>query len=102
MPDTCAGCRYFRRHYVKSGRGYAPIAQGHCVHPRLKDRTADAPGFPREKRRSGHKSARGRFSVRGRFRVRQKVRVRGASVKEEKVAVTSVRAKIWVLPSPGW
>ena len=38
MTDTCAGCRYFRRHYVKSGRGYAPIAQGHCVHPRLKDR----------------------------------------------------------------
>ena len=60
MPDTCAGCRYFRRHYMKSGRGYAPIAQGHCVHPRLKDRTADAPGFPREKRRRGHKSARGR------------------------------------------
>ena len=47
MPDTCAGCRYFRRHYVKSGRGYAPIAQGHCVHPRLKDRTAGAPACPR-------------------------------------------------------
>ena len=47
MTDTCAECGYLRRHYVKSGRGYAPIAQGHCVHPRLNDRTARAPPCPR-------------------------------------------------------
>ena len=52
MPDTCAGCRYFRRHYVKSGRGYAPIDRGHCVHPRLKDRTVDTPACARFSRLS--------------------------------------------------
>lgn len=47
MHDTCASCRYFRRHYVKNGRGYAPIAQGHCVHPRLKDRSDETPACAR-------------------------------------------------------
>ena len=44
-----------------------------------------------------HRHGRCRFSC-GRG---QKVTVRLGSVKEEKVAVTSVRAKIMVLPSPG-
>ena len=47
MNETCASCKYFRRHYVKFGRGYVP-------HPRLKDRTADTPACTRY--RCGEKS----------------------------------------------
>ena len=44
----CEECRYFRRHYVKFGRNrYHPISKGHCVHPRLKDRSVDTPACPR-------------------------------------------------------
>ena len=38
----------------KFGRGYVPLDQGHCVHPRLKDRTADTPACARY--RCGEKS----------------------------------------------
>ena len=55
-----------------------------------------------KKASSNKKRPRTVFSVLGRFQVFQKVTVRGASVKEEKVAVASVSAKINVLPSPGW
>ena len=54
MNETCASCKYFRRHYVKFGRGYVPLDQGNCVHPRLKDRTADTPACTRY--RCGEKS----------------------------------------------
>lgn len=47
MNETCESCKYFRRHYVKCGRGYSPLDQGHCVHPRLKDRTAATPACAR-------------------------------------------------------
>ena len=41
---TCASCRHFRRHYVRRGNHwYMPLAKGHCVSPRLKDRTAETP-----------------------------------------------------------
>ena len=40
----CGQCRHFRRHYVKFGRNrYHPMSKGHCVHPRLKDRSVDTP-----------------------------------------------------------
>ena len=44
----CEQCRHFRQHYVREGRShYVPIHAGHCVHPRLKDRTVDTPACPR-------------------------------------------------------
>lgn len=41
--NTCKDCAHFRQHYVKWGRGYRAIGQGHCVHPRLKGRRTDTP-----------------------------------------------------------
>ena len=36
---VCGGCVHFRRHYIKIGNCYCPIAYGHCVYPRKKKRT---------------------------------------------------------------
>ena len=50
---TCESCWYFKQHYVRSaGNHYTPIDRGHCVHPRLKDRTVQTPacGRYREKK----------------------------------------------------
>ena len=54
MNETCASCKYFRRHYVKFGRAIAHLDQGHCVRHRLKDPTADSPACTRY--RCGEKS----------------------------------------------
>ena len=41
---TCESCRHFRRHYVRIGnQRYMPLDAGHCVHPRLKNRTVKTP-----------------------------------------------------------
>ena len=50
---TCESCWYFKQHYVRSAvNHYMPIDRGHCVHPRLKDRTVQTPacGRYREKK----------------------------------------------------
>ena len=36
----CCNCVHFRIHYVRNGRGYRQIPEGHCVEPRLKARAA--------------------------------------------------------------
>ncbi len=47
-PKTCETCRHFVRHFIKQGRSYyVPIQQGHCVEPRLKDRTVKTPACGR-------------------------------------------------------
>ena len=49
---TCENCRYFRRHYVRgAGNRYTPLDRGHCVHPRLKDRTIQTPACQRYRER---------------------------------------------------
>ena len=41
---TCETCRHFRMHYVRQNKTwYMPMHEGHCVHPRLKDREANTP-----------------------------------------------------------
>ena len=43
-PKTCIDCRYFRQHYVRRGNHqYMPLEEGHCVHPRLKNRRSATP-----------------------------------------------------------
>ena len=39
--DVCANCKYFRQHYIKESFGYGFIAcnAGHCVYPRMKNRS---------------------------------------------------------------
>ena len=45
---TCESCRYFKQHYVRTaGNRYTAIDRGHCVHPRLKDRTVQTPACQR-------------------------------------------------------
>lgn len=36
----CCNCVHFKIHYVRSGRGYRQLNEGHCVEPRLKSRAA--------------------------------------------------------------
>lgn len=36
----CETCKFFRVHYIKRGRSYHKILDGHCVYPRLKRRKA--------------------------------------------------------------
>ena len=36
----CANCRHFYMHYVRTGKRYFSIHQGHCVTPRMKMRDA--------------------------------------------------------------
>ena len=36
--ERCGTCAHFRRHYVRIGEGYFPIAYGHCVYPKPKKR----------------------------------------------------------------
>ena len=38
--NLCGNCRHFRRHYIKFGRSYQEILDGHCVYPMLKRREA--------------------------------------------------------------
>ena len=40
-PKTCLTCKHFRLHYIKYGRSYSPIHEGHCVYPRLKQRRSE-------------------------------------------------------------
>lgn len=35
-PEICMHCRYFYRHYLKTGRWYSSANYGHCTKPRLK------------------------------------------------------------------
>ena len=44
---NCGNCKHFYQHYVKSGKRFIPLDQGHCVHPRLKDRTRSTAACPR-------------------------------------------------------
>ena len=40
--ERCGNCKYFRKHYLRSGRGrYFATGYGHCVHPRLKKRRSE-------------------------------------------------------------
>ncbi|MGI5894577.1 MAG: hypothetical protein ACOX6P_08300 [Candidatus Merdivicinus sp.] len=42
--QTCANCRYFHRHYIRSGKGrYYALLYGHCIKPRLKKRFCKDP-----------------------------------------------------------
>lgn len=43
MNETCQTCKYFRQHYIKMGRRYNAIGDGHCVKPRLKIRKTRTP-----------------------------------------------------------
>lgn len=38
MNKICENCSHFRTHYVKHGKQYQQINDGHCVYPRLKRR----------------------------------------------------------------
>ena len=38
---TCRDCVHYRRHYIKMGRGFREIHDGHCVYPRMKRRRAE-------------------------------------------------------------
>ncbi len=40
MEPICKNCKHFRAHYVKTGRSYNQISDGHCVYPMLKIRKA--------------------------------------------------------------
>lgn len=42
MEELCGTCKHFRCHYIKFGRSYRLILDGHCVYPRLKRWTSDA------------------------------------------------------------
>ncbi len=53
MEKTCRDCKHFRLHYVKAGGSYLAIEEGHCVHPRLKDRAAETPACQRWAKRQG-------------------------------------------------
>lgn len=44
--QTCGACAHFRRHYVLRDGKYFPLAYGHCVFPRRKDR-AEGQSCPR-------------------------------------------------------
>ena len=46
MQKKCCGtCKHYREHYVRYSDGrYVPIAHGHCVRPRLKDRRKETDG----------------------------------------------------------
>lgn len=41
MDNICRNCKHFRKHYVKFGRSFKEISDGHCVYPMLKTRRAD-------------------------------------------------------------
>lgn len=36
----CANCQHFHLHYIRQGKRYVPLHEGHCVEPRLKPREA--------------------------------------------------------------
>lgn len=37
----CATCAHFMLHYIQSSGHYIPIYAGHCVYPRIKNRSCD-------------------------------------------------------------
>ena len=46
--EVCEHCKHFRRHYVRTGsHQYVPTVVGHCVRPRLRDKTVDTPACGR-------------------------------------------------------
>lgn len=48
IPKSCAQCRHFYRHYVRTGGNrYVPLELGHCGHPRCRDKQADTPACVR-------------------------------------------------------
>lgn len=48
IPKSCAQCRHFYRHYVRTGGNrYVPLELGHCGHPRCRDKQADTPACAR-------------------------------------------------------
>lgn len=56
--NFCQACKYFRQHYVRLGKGYMEVSDGHCVYPRLKQRKTTTPAcqhFCAGKRGSGCK-----------------------------------------------
>ena len=42
--STCKTCRHFRQHYIRYGRSYREAYCGHCVYPRVKQRSPDTKG----------------------------------------------------------
>lgn len=47
----CLNCRYFWRHYVRDGKTYIAIAEGHCVFPRCKIRKVETPACAHDRER---------------------------------------------------
>ncbi len=50
---TCGTCIDYRAHFVRYGRRYLELNQGHCIYPRLKDRKWDDPACQHYKPRPG-------------------------------------------------
>lgn len=54
--NYCKNCKHYRQHYVRLGKGYTEVDDGHCVHPRIKQRKTTTPAcqhFCAGKRGSG-------------------------------------------------
>ena len=41
MERICKTCKHFRQHYIKRGKKYWEVYDGHCVFPRCKLRKPD-------------------------------------------------------------
>ena len=41
MEKICKTCKHFRQHYIKRGKRYWEVNDGHCVFPRCKLRKPD-------------------------------------------------------------
>ena len=53
--NTCSDCEHSRQHYTRRRRGdYVKTVFGHCVRPRVKVRTVDAPACEKFLPRSNH------------------------------------------------
>lgn len=64
--QTCKTCRHFYQHYTRSGNFWASLKQGHCAHPRFKDRLADTPACQHYSPRAGDPppiSLKGEFTL---------------------------------------
>lgn len=39
--NICKDCKFFCQHFRKWGKGYYPVACGHCYFPKIKQRVKD-------------------------------------------------------------
>ena len=51
---SCKTCSHFFQHYVKLEKGYRSTYCGHCIHPRIKKRTADTKSCIHYKEKIAH------------------------------------------------